>query len=77
MGIASVEDAPPYAVSDAYAVESVPTLFLVDDGRVLDVVGAWDRDGFNRVAASLAGRLGAEPPLVSTTDDGLPEFQPG
>ena len=77
LGIASVEDAPPYAASVAYAVESVPTLFLVDDGRVLDVVGAWDRDGFNRVAASLAGRLGAEPPLVSTPDDGLPEFQPG
>ena len=77
MGIASVEDAPPYAVSDAYAVESVPTLYLVDDGRVLDVVGAWDREGFNRVAGSFAGRLGAEPLLVSTPDDGLPEFQPG
>lgn len=77
LGIASVEDAPPYAVSDAYAVESVPTLYLVDDGRVLDVVGAWDRDGFNRVAASLAERLGAEPTVVSTPADGLPEFQPG
>jgi thiol-disulfide isomerase/thioredoxin len=77
MGIASVVDAPPYAVSDAYAVESVPTLYLVEDGRVLDAVGAWDREGFNRVAATLAERLGAEPPLVSTPDDGLPEFQPG
>ena len=77
MGITSVEDAPPYPVSDAYAVESVPTLFLVDDGRVLEVVGAWDRDGFNRVAASLAERLDAEPFLVSTPDDGLPAFQPG
>ena len=77
MGIASVEDAPPYPVSDAYAVQSVPTLYLVDDGRVLDVVGAWERDGFNRVAASLAERLGAEPTVVSTPADGLPEFRPG
>jgi hypothetical protein len=77
LGIASVEDAPPYAVSDAYAFVSVPTLYLVEDGKVLDGVGAWDRDGFNRVAASLAERLGAEPVLVSTPDDGLPEFQPG
>ena len=77
LGIASVQDAPPYAVSDAYAVESVPTLYLVDEGRVLDAVGAWDRDGFNRVAASLAERLGAEPLVVSTPGDGLPEFQPG
>jgi thiol-disulfide isomerase/thioredoxin len=77
LGIGSVEDAPPYTASDAYAVESVPTLYLVDDGRVLDVVGAWDRDGFNRVAASLAERLGAEHTVVSTPADGLPEFQPG
>jgi thiol-disulfide isomerase/thioredoxin len=77
LGIASVEDASPYPISDAYAVQSVPTLFLVDDGRVLDAVGAWDRDGFNRVAASLAERLGAEPLVVSTPGDGLPEFQPG
>lgn len=77
LSIASVEDAPPYTVSDAYAVESVPTLYLVDGGRVIDVVGAWDRDGFNRVAASLAERLGAEPTVVSTPADGLPEFQPG
>ena len=77
LGIASVGDAPPYPISDAYAVQSVPTLFLVDDGRVLDAVGAWDRDGFNRVAASLAERLGAAPVVVSTLGDGLPEFQPG
>jgi hypothetical protein len=77
LGIASVEDAPPYAVSDAYAVESVPTLYLIDDGRVLDVVGAWDREGFNRVAASLAERYGAEPLVVSTPGDGLPAFKPG
>jgi hypothetical protein len=56
----------------------VPTLFLVgDDGRVLDVVGAWERDGFNRVAAGLAERLGQDPVLVSTPDDGLPDFKPG
>jgi len=77
LGIASIEDAPPYAISDAYAIESVPTLYLVDEGRVLDAVGAWDRGGFNRVAASLADRLGAPPVLVSTADDGLPEFKPG
>jgi hypothetical protein len=78
LSIASIEDAPPYPVSDAYGVESVPTLFLVgDDGRVADAVGAWDRDGFNRVAAGLAEGLGAEPVVVSTPADGLPAFKPG
>jgi thiol-disulfide isomerase/thioredoxin len=78
MGIDSIEDAPPYEVSDGYAVVSVPTLFLVgDDGRVAEAVGAWDRAGFNRVAATLAHRIGSAPVVVSTPDDGLPEFKPG
>jgi thiol-disulfide isomerase/thioredoxin len=78
MGIGSVEDAPPYAASDAYDIVSVPTLYLIDgDGSVADVVGAWDRDGFNRVAATLARWVGAEPIEVSSPDDGLPAFKPG
>ena len=77
IGIGSVEDPPPYPASDAYDIVSVPTLYLVEDGAVADVVGAWDRDGFNRVAATLAGSVGAEPVAVSTPDDGLPAFQPG
>jgi len=78
MGIASVEDVPPYPVSDAYAVESVPTLYLVGpDGRLVEAVGAWERDGFNRVAMTLAELTGAEPVVVSTPDDGRPDFKPG
>jgi hypothetical protein len=78
MGIDSIEDAPPYRLSDAYAIESVPTLYLIDrEGRIADAVGAWDRDGFNRVAATLAGDLGADPVVVSTPDDGRPAFKPG
>jgi thiol-disulfide isomerase/thioredoxin len=77
IGIASVEDAPPYPVSDAYAVESVPTLYLIDGGLVVDVVGAWERDGFNRVASTLASLTDGEPVIVSAPDDGLPAFKPG
>jgi hypothetical protein len=77
LGIGSIVDAPPYPVSDAYEIVSVPTLFLVADGSVVDTVGAWERDGFNRVAAALAERLGAEPVIVSTPDDGLPDLKPG
>ena len=77
IGIGSVEDPPPYATSDAYEVVSVPTLYLVDRGVVVDVVGAWDRDGFNRVAAGIARSVGAEPVPVSTPDDGRPAFKPG
>jgi hypothetical protein len=78
MEIRTVEDPPPYRGSDAYGIVSVPTLFLVgDDGRILESVGAWDRTGFNRVAQLIAERTGAAPVVVSTPDDGLPDFKPG
>jgi hypothetical protein len=78
IGISSIEDAPPYPISDAYGIVSVPTLFLIGtDARVFDAVGAWDRSGFNRVAASLAEITGAAPVKISTPDDGRPEFKPG
>jgi hypothetical protein len=78
MGIASIRDAPPYPVSDAYAIVSVPTLFLVGEGgAVLESVGAWDREGFNRVAARLGELTGRDPVTISSPDDGLPDFKPG
>jgi thiol-disulfide isomerase/thioredoxin len=78
MEIRSIEDAPPYPLSDAYEVVSVPTLFLVgSDARLIDAVGAWDRTGFNRVAARIAELTGARAVEVSTVRDGLPAFQPG
>jgi thiol-disulfide isomerase/thioredoxin len=78
MGIRSLSDAPRYGVSDAYGVVTVPTLVIVGgDGTVLDLVQAWDREGFNRASARLAAELGVEPALVSDPSDGLPEFKPG
>ena len=78
MEIRSVVDAPPYPLSDAYEVVSVPTLFLVgSDGRLIDMIGAWDRIGFNRVAARIAELTGAEAVEVSSLGDGLPDFKPG
>ena len=64
-------------ISAAYDLESVPTLYLVNDGKVVASVGAWDREGFNGVAATLAELIDATPVIVSDEDDGLPEFKPG
>jgi hypothetical protein len=67
----SVPDAPPYPMSDAYGVRTVPTVFAVEEGNVVDVVESWDREGWNRVASVLgAGE-------VSHQGDGLPPFRPG
>jgi thiol-disulfide isomerase/thioredoxin len=73
----SVTDAPPYPLSDAYGIEVVPTLFLVENGVVTDVAESWDRAGWNRVGARLAGALGRSVAPLSEEGDGLPTFRPG
>jgi peroxiredoxin len=78
LGLRSVSDQPPYVTSDAYGIVSVPTLFLVGaDATVLESVGAWDRDAFNRVSLHLAELTAADPVDISQLGDGLPAFQPG
>ncbi len=73
----SVSEPPPYEVSTAYGVRTVPTLFLVRDGLVADVVESWDRDGWNRLGAKLSMLAGGEPEPLSWDGDGLPPFRPG
>ncbi len=71
-------DLAPFVASDAYGIEHVPTLVVVDGaGRVADVVESWDRDGVNRASATLATLLGAEPSVISEPGDGLPDLRPG
>jgi thiol-disulfide isomerase/thioredoxin len=78
MDIAAVADLPPYDVSNAYGIETVPTLFVIDGaGVVADAVVSWDRAGYNRASARLAELLGVEPATVSDSSDGLPPFRPG
>ena len=72
-----VSDPAPYTASVDYGLETVPTLVLVEDGRVADVVESWDRDGYNRIAARLADLTSAPAIAVSDAGDGLPSFRPG
>jgi thiol-disulfide isomerase/thioredoxin len=78
MSFPTQPDLAPYPVSDAYAIEHVPTLVVVDaSGEVADLVESWDREGVNRASATLAGLLGIGLAVVSEPGDGLPEFRPG
>jgi thiol-disulfide isomerase/thioredoxin len=78
MDLPAVTDLPPYDVSNAYGIETVPTLFVIDGtGVVADAVVSWDRTGYNRASARLAELLGVEPVTVSDSSDGLPPFRPG
>jgi hypothetical protein len=78
MDLPAVTDLPPYDVSNAYGIETVPTLFVIDGtGVVADAVVSWDRTGYNRASARLGELLGVEPVTVSDSSDGLPPFRPG
>lgn len=71
--VATLSEAPPYEVADAWGVSSVPSIFLVgDDGVVVDASGAWSREAWNRIAAA----AGASAP-ISSEGDGLPPYRPG
>jgi len=70
--VPTVSEPAPYAVSDAYGISSVPSLFLVEpDGTVADAVGGWDRARWNAMAAACGA------PAISDETDGLPVFRPG
>jgi thiol-disulfide isomerase/thioredoxin len=77
LSIPVMPDPPPYEASEAYEISVVPTLVLVDGGAVVDIVESWDRDGYNRVSARLAGIIGSAAGTVSEDGDGLPSFRPG
>jgi thiol-disulfide isomerase/thioredoxin len=70
--VPTLSEAAPYPASDAFGIDTVPTLFLVDeDATVRDAVVSWDRDGWNRFAEAAGGTP------VSDEGDGLPPFRPG
>jgi peroxiredoxin len=73
----TISDEPPYPLSDAYGIRVVPTVFVLDEGKVVDVVESWDRDGWNRVAAKAGELVGQAADALSWEGDGLPPFRPG
>jgi peroxiredoxin len=73
----AVPDQPPYPLSNAYGIRIVPTLFVVDGDRVVDLVESWDRDGWNRAGAKLGVMAGSPAEALSWEGDGLPPFRPG
>ncbi|HUQ38656.1 MAG TPA: TlpA disulfide reductase family protein [Acidimicrobiales bacterium] len=74
----ALSDAPDWNVSRAFDIESVPTLVLVDgDGVIADVIGAWDKERVNALAARLGELTGGDTAPVTTDNDGLPSYKPG
>ena len=70
--VTTLSEPAPYPASDAFGIDTVPTLFRVDeDGTVRDTVVSWNRAEWNRFAEAAGGTA------VSDEADGLPPFRPG
>jgi len=70
--VTTLSEPAPYPASDAFGIDTVPTLFRVDeDGTVRDTVVSWNRAEWNRFAEAAGGAA------VSDAGDGLPPFRPG
>jgi peroxiredoxin len=71
--VPALTEPAPYAVSESFGLEAVPTIFRVgEEGEILDAIPGWNRDTWNAMAAA----AGISEPL-STPDDGLRPFRPG
>lgn len=76
--MAVLVDEPPYAVSEAYGLSNVPTLFLVGGRRTIvkNCVGFSKRD-FTDFADAMADRAGVAAPDLFAGYPSLPDLRPG
>jgi peroxiredoxin len=64
-------------ISRQYDPAVVPTLFLIDGGKIVERVDAFNKAELNRLSNVIATRLGAPTTLIARDDDGNPPFRPG
>jgi thiol-disulfide isomerase/thioredoxin len=77
MTFPSQSDAPDYPLSLAFGIRVVPTVALLSDGVVADLVESWDRERLNGLSRRLAELVDAPFAPISDPGDGLPVFRPG
>lgn len=69
-------DAPGYAVSKAYGISTVPSMFVVDeDASIRYVAEGWVRSDFEELARVAAGS--GAPPAVFQSNESVLDFKAG
>ena len=71
------DDEDDHATSNAYEITSVPTIVMVEDGKVVGASEGWDRERTNAWATELGERTGRDTSPVSVKTDGRPPWRPG
>jgi len=72
-------DVAPYPVSDAYGIDTVPTIYLLDGKRktIIYRTISFLKDELNELAQRVAEALGSQPIVIAPANDGNPSFKPG
>ncbi len=71
-------DEPPYKVSEAYGVTTVPTLFLIDGKHtIVKTCAGFSKEDFIEIAAKLARRADVEIPDIFEGAGDIPATKPG
>lgn len=71
-------DEEPYEISREYALNFVPTIFLIaPDGRVEIASDGFTKADLVAIYKSLAVRFSVNPPALFEASDRVPEFKPG
>jgi peroxiredoxin len=71
-------DDHPYEVSDAYGITHVPTLFLINVQKKIELTtDGFDRKDLLAIQHWLAKHLSTKPPTLFLPTERVPEFKPG
>jgi peroxiredoxin len=73
-----VVDGAGWPVSRQYDLVAVPTLYLLErDGTIARGVAGFDKQELSRIAADLAGSVGAQAPQLYREGESVPDLKPG
>ena len=76
--IAIDDDVHHYAVSNAYGLTNVPTLFYIAPNGEIEVTSVgWSKADVDEVSAKLAILRGERPPALWHTGEEVPAYRPG
>jgi peroxiredoxin len=67
-----------YAVSNAYGLTNVPTIFLIGtDGKVVIGGTGFDKANLEKISAALGKHLGKPPAPIFRSEENVPDYKPG
>jgi peroxiredoxin len=74
----ALDETKKYPASNAYKLTNVPTLFLVNPNREIEVSSvSWAKDELQMISDKLAAAVGMSKVTIVDPEDNVPAFKPG